>query len=157
MQQVRHLLFLALLCTSTACWSASLTAKVKLKLISPTNVTQDKAVEFGIVDMTIGKQCKLTAATGDLSGSACQTGQVEKPSIHINGDKDLAVSVSVFEIESTSGLAFKPTLYNGKNDHTNFTLEEDVHQINLGGEMLIVNAKNNQNPDLKFEVEVIYP
>jgi|GEM_PF-3628730 len=157
MQIVRSVLLLALLCTSATCWSASFTAKVKLKLVSPANVTQDKGLEFGALNIANGKQCNLVAATGLLSGDACQASRVEKPVVNINGEKSLAVRVNVSEIETASGIVFTPVLFNGKDKHSSFVMEDDTHPINLGGNLLVVDAKKVQNPDIQFEVEVLYP
>jgi len=156
-ERIRSILLLALLCMSSACWSASFTAKVKLKLVSPANVTQDKAIEFGALNITNGKQCHLAAATGKLSGDACHASSVEKPVINISGDKDLSVRVNVSKTEADSGIVFAPTLFNGQNNHASFVLDDETHQVNLGGSLLVVDAEKVQDSELQFGVEVIYP
>ena len=155
--RIRSILLLTLLCMSSACWSASFTAKVKLKLVSPANVTQDKALEFGTLNISNGKQCKLVAETGELMGNACNVSRVEKPVLHISGTKDLAVRVNVSEAETESGIVFTPILFNGQDSNASFVLEKETHPINLGGNLLVVDAKKVLTSNLQFGVEVIYP
>jgi len=157
--RIRSTLLLTVLLTSSACWSASFTAKVKLKLVSPANVTQDKALEFGSLNISNGKQCNLVAETGELLGNACNASRVEKPVLHISGIKDLAVRVNVSEpeVESESGIVFTPTLFNGQDSNASFVLKEETHPVNLGGRLLVVDAKKVRAPSLQFGVEVIYP
>jgi len=69
----------------------------------------------------------------------------------------LAVRVNVSEAEAESGIVFTPTLFNGQDSNASFVLEEETHPINLGGRLLVVDAKKVHTPSLEFGVEVIYP
>jgi len=156
-KQTRNcLLVLFLSSIGYASWGQSFTATVKLTLVNPITLTEEKGVDFGLIHLVDGGQCNMAPATGMLSGDACGTSAADKSVINISGSKGLAVSVSLSESNTVSGVQFIPRLFNGTDDNLNFVLSDFTHSINIGGSLLISDAATAGPASLSYGVEVMY-
>jgi len=155
----------ALLILSTSiCHAETFNASVKITLVNPNNtaqISEQQAMSLPIKVIENG-QCTLDPQSGKLSGNACASNQAKTSIINIDGAEALNIAINLSETDSNN-LHFSPTLYNGKNNQHDFALLADQHPVNIGGTITQSSAlalkrlRQNQNAQLNYGIEVVYP
>ena len=117
--------------------SASISGSVNVVIIEALNLTEEKVIDFGVLEANNGK-CAM-AASGALEaseGSTC-SGSGQLGLIAINGTEDQAISIEVAANENEgAAINFKPVLHSD----TDAVLVEGSAKARIGGELQFDNV-----------------